>query len=42
MKKQRTKAAKKIRGNHNLDLMDEDVYHRTKSTIKKMKYKQDK
>ena len=39
MKSRKTKAPKKIKGLHNLDLIDDEVYHRSKNKIKKMKYK---
>ena len=40
MKNRKTKAAKKIRGNHNLDMIDDERYHRTKPAYKKMKYRE--
>lgn len=38
MKRRKTKSPKKIRGNHNIDLIDDELYHRTKNKIKKMKF----
>ena len=35
--KRKTKAVKKIRGIHNIDLIDDEIYHRSKPTYKKMK-----
>jgi hypothetical protein len=38
MKSRKQKAPKKIKGIHNLDLIDDTVYHRTKKNLKKMKF----
>ena len=38
MKSRKTKAPKKIKGQHNLDLIDDELYHRTKQKPKKMKF----
>jgi hypothetical protein len=38
MKRRKQKAPKKIKGNHNLDLIDDEMYHRVKNKPRKMKF----
>ena len=40
MKSRKQKAPKKIKGEHNLDLIDDEMYHRSKAKPKKMKFRE--